>query len=491
MKKRYVLIILLFLPLLLGAITSRYSPWWGLREQASAPTTPTNGVKFWCDSSNNVYVLNESGANYQLDTYDPNAGLTDPSSIGTLTLASGSITDSSGAISFGNENLSHSGIFATTQVENSTGSDNDTELYFYNDRILLIAGGQAMFDGAEGTQDTIDIGSGADDIDVAVGKSDAIFIEGSSGNITINQDVYMGDTNTARNIILYDAATITMYDVWSDTSVAIGPVADGTTRLDITGSLGVSANLYVADYIYHGTDDSNTAWYFQEDRASLYAGGRTMVDAIETTQDLLYLGYDGSNDIDVSIGPDACLFIEGSSKKVKVTDLFQFPFSTTDPTCDETGEAVYDDTDDHFVFYDANNGELASEEYAITGIRHLSALCDPGSWYDSDTEIFIMTVGDDAPGGIIIDEWKLSCNVDPDVEIDADLRYADAWIGLANAADIDEIDTTNGTSSEDTDSNINSGNAVANGKVIYIGFDADPEGTCTQMIFEMWFHAVD
>jgi len=143
------------------------------------------------------------------------------------------------------------------------------------------------------------------------------------------------------------------------------------------------------------------------------------------------------------------------------------------------------------VFYDTNSGELIANEVAFSPILHLSIVTDPGTWYNSDTEIFIMTVGDDAPSGIIIDEWKCSCNIDPDTEIDADLRYADAWIGLANAADIDEIDTTNGTSSEDTDSNINGGSAVANGKVVYIGFDADPEGTCTQMIFEMWYHAID
>lgn len=76
------------------------------------------------------------------------------------------------------------------------------------------------------------------------------------------------------------------------------------------------------------------------------------------------------------------------------------------------------------------NGELASEEYAMTGIKHISVTVDPEAWYDLDTEIFIFTVGDDAPNGIIIDEWKLSCNV-------------------------------------------------------------DPEGTCTQMIFGMWFHAID
>jgi hypothetical protein len=101
-----------------------------------------------------------------------------------------------------------------------------------------------------------------------------------------------------------------------------------------------------------------------------------------------------------------------------------------------------------------------------------------------------MTVKSDLyPNGIIIDEWSISCNVDPDVEMDLDLRRADAFIGFANAADIDECDTTNGTSSEDTDANINGGAAVAAGKVIYLAFDADPEGTAVQMIFEMVFHA--
>lgn len=171
--------------------------------------------------------------------------------------------------------------------------------------------------------------------------------------------------------------------------------------------------------------------------------------------------------------------------------VLSMPNANADVTADAAGEIFYDESDDQFVFYDSQTGELSANEVALSPILHKEKVLDPGSWYNSDTEIFIMTVGDNAPNGIIIDEWKCSCNVDPDTEIDADLRYADAWIGLANAADIDEIDTTNGVSSEDTDSNINGGSAVSNGKVIYIGFDADPEGTCTQMIFEMWYHAID
>lgn len=170
---------------------------------------------------------------------------------------------------------------------------------------------------------------------------------------------------------------------------------------------------------------------------------------------------------------------------------FKIPYVTGNPTLTETGMIAYDEDDDQIVFYDANNGELVSNEVALSAIKHLALSFDPGSWYDIDTEKFLITIGDDAPSGIIIDQWEVSCNVDPDVEINADLRYADAWIGLANPVDIDEIDTTNGTSSEDTDSNINGGSAIPNGKVFYLGFDGDPEGTCTQMILEVWFHAID
>ena len=285
-KKIYMAIIFICIPLLVGFVTSRYGPWWGFKEQASVPDTPSDGVKIYADSNNNLYSLHENGSSYKLNVSDPNGGLTDPTIIGTLSLGSGSITDSSGAISFGDENLT------------------------------------------------------------------------TSGKVTI------------------------------------------TTELEI-------------------------------------------------------------------------------------------PHADSDVVLDETGEIFYDESDDQFVFYDANSGELVADEVALSPIKHISIACDPGSWYDSDTEIFLFTVGDEAPSGYIIDEWKLSCNVDPDVEIDADLRYADDWITLANAADIDELDTTNGVSSEDYDPNINSGNAIANSKVVYLSFDADPEGTCTQMIFEVWYHAID
>jgi hypothetical protein len=151
----------------------------------------------------------------------------------------------------------------------------------------------------------------------------------------------------------------------------------------------------------------------------------------------------------------------------------------------------YDPTDDQIKIADPAGGEITSGKAVVSVIRHLSVSLDPGTFYDSDGEIFLFTVGDDFPNGVIIDEWTVSCNVDPDVEMDLDLKYADAYIGLSNSAVIDVLDTTSGTASEDTDANINSGNAIANGKIIYLSFNADPEGTCIQMVFEMWFHPAD
>jgi len=60
---------------------------------------------------------------------------------------------------------------------------------------------------------------------------------------------------------------------------------------------------------------------------------------------------------------------------------------------------------------------------------------------------------------------------------------------VANAADMDDLATTNGASSEDTDANINGGAAIANGKVIYLQFDTAYTAEGEQVIFEFWYHA--
>lgn len=104
--------------------------------------------------------------------------------------------------------------------------------------------------------------------------------------------------------------------------------------------------------------------------------------------------------------------------------------------------------------------------------------------------LFLMTVGDDAPNGFVVTAWKLSFDADPTTEIDLDLKRADAYIGVANAAVMDVLDTTAGVSSESTVANINSGAAVANGKVMYLEFGTAYTTDSLQCVFELWGYAV-
>ena len=127
----------------------------------------------------------------------------------------------------------------------------------------------------------------------------------------------------------------------------------------------------------------------------------------------------------------------------------------------------------------------------LTDSKVIEISFDPGAWYDSDTQVFIMEIGAEAPDGITVEKWSVSCNVDPDVEMNMDLKRADAWIGLANSAVMDVLDTTNGVSSETTEGNINGGAVVTTGKVIYLEFGADPEGTCVQLHVKITYRLGD
>lgn len=174
-----------------------------------------------------------------------------------------------------------------------------------------------------------------------------------------------------------------------------------------------------------------------------------------------------------------------------VTNIEVHNVASGDLTLGTEGQLGLKSHEDAIAYHSGATGEISGE--VLKSHLYMAAISvDPGSWYDSDTDLFIMEVHADMfPNGIIIDEWKCDFNLDPNVELDANLAYADSWTDAADPNIIDAIDTTNGSSSEDTDANINSGNAVAAGKVIYIDMDADPEGTGTQLHFLMIFHALE
>jgi hypothetical protein len=162
---------------------------------------------------------------------------------------------------------------------------------------------------------------------------------------------------------------------------------------------------------------------------------------------------------------------------------------SADATLTALGEAHVRGDEDRISYHLGTGGEVAGEA-TLSMLQQISVSLDPASFFDADTDIFLFEVNSKRfPNGIIIDYWSVSYNADPTTELDANLRYADAWLTLANPALIDVIDTLVGVSSEDTDANINGGSAVAAGKVIYIDMDADPADANIQINFTMIFHA--
>ena len=66
---------------------------------------------------------------------------------------------------------------------------------------------------------------------------------GTVMKIGANSIVNLGADDLIAHLYINDAGTIVMYDDSNDTSVTIGPVADGTNTLGLTGSLSISGTI--------------------------------------------------------------------------------------------------------------------------------------------------------------------------------------------------------------------------------------------------------
>lgn len=171
------------------------------------------------------------------------------------------------------------------------------------------------------------------------------------------------------------------------------------------------------------------------------------------------------------------------------TSYLLLPNNTTDRAMATAGEIYFNTTDEQISVHSAADGEISGEA-AISVIQHGVWIFDPKIVCDGAVDrLFMFTVGPDSPEGITIDKWSLSFEADPTTELDADLKRADAFIGVGSSAVVDALDTLTGTSTEDTDSNINSGAVVATGKVLYIEIITPYTEANHQVIFEMWWHS--
>ncbi|MEN6473663.1 MAG: hypothetical protein ABFD81_06595, partial [Syntrophaceae bacterium] len=100
----------------------------------------------------------------------------------------------------------------------------------------------------------------------------------------------------------------------------------------------------------------------------------------------------------------------------------EIPNGDADASLATAGKIHLNTTDEQLSVHSADDGEI-SGEVSLSLIQHKTWSFDPKAVCDGAVDrLFLMTIGDDAPEGIIIDEWKVSFEADPTTEADLDLK---------------------------------------------------------------------
>jgi len=170
---------------------------------------------------------------------------------------------------------------------------------------------------------------------------------------------------------------------------------------------------------------------------------------------------------------------------------FEIWNSTSDMALASAGQIGLQVTDDQLVFHGGAAGEIQGEA-AFSLLKHVSLTFDPAGYYDQEStyrSLPLFKVGDDAPEGITITEWRVAyVGGDPTTELDADIicDTTPDFNTAAGATVMDVIDTTAGASTADT--GFDSG-SCANGANVYIHFGADPMDANVIIAFDLWYYA--
>lgn len=121
-----------------------------------------------------------------------------------------------------------------------------------------------------------------------------------------------------------------------------------------------------------------------------------------------------------------------------------------------------------------------SANIVVAPLHYRFTIASPAAVYAVSSVVPLVLSTDAA---ITITRVNVSCDADPTTEVAGDLKWADAYIGLANATVINDFDTTAGVRD---DSSITAGN-VASGKCIYISFDASPDAATKAICFDITY----
>jgi trimeric autotransporter adhesin len=132
----------------------------------------------------------------------------------------------------------------------------------------------------------------------------------------------------------------------------------------------------------------------------------------------------------------------------------------------------------------ANLGVVAAS--TISGkIEHLRfTLISPNAAVTSVGSPYNIPIWTSVDSAITVTRINVTCNADPTTEIAGDLKYADTFIGLANAVVINDFDTASGVRNDNTITSA----SVAAGKCLYVSFDAVPESALKTISFDILYY---
>lgn len=311
----------------------------------------------------------------------------------------------------------------------------------------------------------------------------------NTGAVTLGADVVEEDhiADNGVNSEHYNDGSVDLVHlaagVYAKDIVTTAPLTGATDNVlvgadaDVTLAITVLKDIVTTSPLTGGTDDILPG----ADADITIAA--TIAKDIVATSPLTVNG--GANLDNVIIGTDADITIAVGDAFVlnSTSDAIAGTLTADGLTLDANenitlGGQTLDHDGTNFAFSD----DISVNAKRLTGNQHFRAnFVNPNGLYDLDAEWCIVPVTEAA---LTVTRIDVTCHADPATELDFDLKWADAFIGLANAAVIDELNTTAGVTTITT--GFDDATVVA-GKCIYILFNADPDAAITQVIVDVTY----
>ena len=143
--------------------------------------------------------------------------------------------------------------------------------------------------------------------------SNVTITSASNGQVLIAASDNNTEYSAGTGLIL-DGTTFTI----NDSLVATISGSNFAGNVGVTGSLAVTSNLSVGEYVSH-LGDTDTSMRFEADKITFAAGGESLLTLTEATQDIVTVGDGGDVDFKVRTNNnDNTLFVQGNTDRVGI-----------------------------------------------------------------------------------------------------------------------------------------------------------------------------